>query len=267
MAPLPSRRLVLKALAVLAGLGGGCTSAPPPEPVSPRVPGRTEVIVLGTLHGAHRSSQGFSLEVIRDTVRRIRPDVVLTEIPPDRFEAALLELDALGSGVSPEKISDDWVRAFPEIWGVLVPLRRELNYELVPVSGWKPAVSADRRAYYAKHPEGPPSASYRSARAAFQSASASHDFRENPRWVNGPEYLELTTHQENALADAADSQLGMAAVRRINEAHWVNIEAAIAAHGGARILLVYGARHRWYTQPRIEALSGVTLLPVVGFLP
>lgn len=248
---------------VLAGCAGQGT---PPRTPPKRIVGRTEVVILGTMHGAHLTSQRFSLQVVHDIVERVAPDVVLVEIPPDRFEASLEELDALGEAAAKDSITDSWLRSFPELWAVVLPQRQRLGYEVVPVSGWKPRVSQDRKAYWDANPNGPASSSYREAQQRFVEARKRNRASENPCWVNGPEYLELAGAARRALAEAADSELGEAAVMRINEAHWRGIGAAIETHRRQRILLVYGARHRWYTQPRIQALEDVTLLDVRDFM-
>ena len=40
---------------------------------------------IGTIHGEHRTSQLFSVDVLRRLITAIRPDYVLTEIPPNRL--------------------------------------------------------------------------------------------------------------------------------------------------------------------------------------
>lgn len=249
--------------AILAGLAAcrGSTSTPP------RIEGRTEVVILATIHGAHLRSEGYSLAVLEGIVSRVDPDVVLVEIPPARFDKALQEVDELGEQASAETIDDPWLRAFPELYKVVLPQRDELGYEVVPVSGWTPEVSKDRKAYRAEHPQGPREPDSSATRSAFKAAAAKHRANENPRWLNGPEYLELSGRAERAKSNAADHELGQAGVEAINAAHFRLVARAIEEHRGRRILLVYGALHRWYMQPRIEAMQGVTLLDVRRFFP
>lgn len=258
-----ARRTLLCAALALAGCGGsGAAAQSPPA----RVPGRTEVAYLGTLHAPHLTSEQFSLGFIERVVRRVQPDVVLVEIPPDRFESAVSEVLELGERASKQTIRHDWVSSFPELYGAVIPLSRELGYELVPVSGWRPEVSRDRKAYFDAHPDGPDSERYREAKAAYDRAMKQHRASENPRWLNGPEYVELARRYRTAFADAADDQLGAAAVRAINAAHAEHVLRAVKQHRGARILLVFGARHRWYIEPRVLALSEVTYLDVRRFM-
>lgn len=233
----------------------------------PRAATATQVAIFGVLHRSHLKSYNFSLSYIEAVLRKIRPDVVLVEVPPDRFERGLAEVAAAPGLATPEDISDSWLRAFPEIYRVAYPQQSQLGYELVPVSGWQPRVSRDRKAYWDSNPRGPNSEQYRSAQAAFDEAKTRHRPTENPRWVNGNEYLAVSGAARRALSRAADEQLGAAAVGRINAAHFRLIDAAIRRHAGKRILLLFGARHRWYFQPRIAEMDGVELVPLGRFLP
>ena len=76
----------------------------------------TEVIVIGTIHGTHRTSTRYSTDVLRRLLIAMRPEFVLTEIAPNRFEAAMTEFRATG------KITEPRVLRFPEHVDVLFPL-------------------------------------------------------------------------------------------------------------------------------------------------
>ena len=93
---------------------------------------RNEVIVLGMIHGGHRDSDLYGLERIQEIVRRVAPDAILSEIPPDRIEQAKAEFAR--SGV----IEEPRVRVFPEYADAIFPLTRELDFfnaDLGP-GGW-----------------------------------------------------------------------------------------------------------------------------------
>ncbi|MEL7447103.1 MAG: hypothetical protein AAGK02_15050, partial [Pseudomonadota bacterium] len=51
-------------------------------------PSMTKVYVLGTIHSRHKSSELYSLGVLEAAIRKANPDVILTEIPPDRIAQA-----------------------------------------------------------------------------------------------------------------------------------------------------------------------------------
>ena len=76
-----NRRWTPSALTLLAlALGTLATSnaqtnAPAPVP--------TQVVILGTLHGSHRTSTNYSLEVLRKVIVAMKPAAILVEQPPD----------------------------------------------------------------------------------------------------------------------------------------------------------------------------------------
>ncbi len=270
MSPDPKRSLKLSlGLLVALTLSACATSSSSSSPKSfavARVAGRTELILLGALHKAHLSSRAYSLALIERVLRQVDADVVLVEIPPDRFDGALAEVDRLGAAATADAIQDPWLSAFPELYRVVLPLRHALGYEVVPVSGWRPIVSQHRQRYWRKHPQGPDTVSYRDATARFQQARRDQRASENPCWVNGPEYRRLSAAAQQALAQSADAQLGEAAVLKINAAHWSFVKQAVQKHRGKRILLIYGALHRWYLEPRLRALPAVHWLDVRHWL-
>jgi len=49
---------------------------------------KNQVIVIGTIHSQHLQSKEYSLKVFSDIIENLKPDVVLAEIPPDRFAIA-----------------------------------------------------------------------------------------------------------------------------------------------------------------------------------
>ena len=44
----------------------------------------TQVVILGTLHGSHKTSTNYSLEVLRKVIVAMKPAAILVEQPPDR---------------------------------------------------------------------------------------------------------------------------------------------------------------------------------------
>ena len=75
-------------------------------------------LMIGTIHGEHRTSTRFGLGVLRAAIERFRPDVTLVEIPLNRFAAAKREFDSTGAITKPR------VSRFPEyIDGTGCPVR------------------------------------------------------------------------------------------------------------------------------------------------
>jgi len=62
-------------------------------------------------------------------IRAIKPDYILAEIPPDRFE------DAMAGFKRDDAISEPRVMRFPEYTDVVFPLTKELGFEIIPTAG------------------------------------------------------------------------------------------------------------------------------------
>ena len=45
-----------------------------------------EVLILGTIHSGHLTDSIYNTAYLDKLIREIKPDYILAEIPPDRFE-------------------------------------------------------------------------------------------------------------------------------------------------------------------------------------
>ncbi len=52
---------------------------------------KNEVLVLGTIHSGHLTDSVYNVEYLTKLIKQIKPDIILTEIPPDRFDEAMRE--------------------------------------------------------------------------------------------------------------------------------------------------------------------------------
>ncbi len=92
---------------------------------------------MGMIHSGHLTSKRYGIPQLEAIFKAITPDVVLTEIPPDRFEAAAAEFKTTDS------IAEPRVRRFPEYVDVMFPLTKEMDFDIVPTAGWtKPMADA-----------------------------------------------------------------------------------------------------------------------------
>lgn len=89
----------------------------------------TEVIFLPTMHSRHLTSKTYSLEHLKAIVRKIKPEFVCTEIVP----ASLKSFDA---GKKDRRLS-----LFPEYTEVILPMRKELSYEVIPCSAYSKEIN------------------------------------------------------------------------------------------------------------------------------
>jgi len=227
-----------------------------------RVPDRTEVVFLPTLHGAHRGASGYSFGYLREILREIAPDVVLLEVPPGIMARVEAASDAHEAGAP---MDDPWLTRRPEIFKVLLPMRRRLHYEVVPVSGLSADARRDFRAYFEAHPLGPDVGYYRRALRAVRVMRRDDDPREEPAYALSPAYRRLSGWPRQALSTAAEEALGEAGPRRLAHAHFEKMREAIAAHPGERILVAFDAADAWYLVPRLRRLPDVTYIDARAF--
>ncbi|NOY93462.1 MAG: hypothetical protein GXP55_19945 [Deltaproteobacteria bacterium] len=258
-----SLRTVLGSTPLLVGLLlSGCGWGSSTHGSVARVPDRTEVVFLPMLHGAHRGASGYSFGYLREILREIAPDVVLVEVPPSIMARVEAASDAHESGAP---MNDPWLTRWPEIFEVLLPMRRRLHYQVVPVSGLSADARRDFRAYFEAHPLGPDVGYYRRALRAVRVMREDDDPREEPAYALSPAYRRLVGWPRQALSTAAEDELGEAGPRRLVHAHLEKMREAIAAHPGERIVVAFDAADAWYLVPRLRHLPGVHYIDALAF--
>jgi Xaa-Pro aminopeptidase len=227
---------------------------------------KTEVLMIGTIHSAHRTSKRFSLNVLRGMLRNAKPDLVLTEIAPNRLDAALREYRATGTIVEPRVVR------FPEYVDVLFPLTRELSFTIVPTAGWSKPMDAYRTAAL-KRIEADPAR--RAEWLEHSRATAKGDSltarggADDPRFVNSAAYDVIQTEALEPYDRLFNAELGPGGWTNINRAHFANIARALDAHRGEgrRVVITYGAGHRAWMLRELRKRSDVVLLDVDPFIP
>jgi len=232
---------------------------------------KTEVAVLGVIHGAHLKSK-YSVETVIGTVRRYEPDVVFVEIPPHLYIQILARVDRKGFATRRSDVDDlQWIKAFPELYRGVLPLRKEMGYQIVPVSGWTPEASADRRAFWrGKAKDAPFSDRKRihdAVREAFREIRAREGGYDDARFINSDHYADLFRLERTVWAACFDEGLGRGGEVAINRAHYGNIARALDVHRGKRVLVVYGAAHRYWFLRELRKRDDVRLFDVRAFLP
>jgi hypothetical protein len=60
-----------------------CLRAIPQTHVAPQASGRTQIVILGTLHDFHKSNTNYSSEVLRHIIVQTKPSAILVELPPE----------------------------------------------------------------------------------------------------------------------------------------------------------------------------------------
>jgi YVTN family beta-propeller protein len=229
-------------------------------------PPPTEVVVLGTIHGGHLTSELYDLDLLRETIRAVEPDAILAEIPPNRAEAALAGF--LADGV----VSEPRVARFPEYVDVVYPLQDELGFELLPCAAWNEPMARFRSARLAAIREDPARAddwaAYTAANEAADACLAEHGPDDDPYLVNDDLYDVCTELGLKAYDELFNDELGPGGWTNINQAHYRLIEAALDRYQGQgkRLLITYGAGHKLWFLRKLQEREDVVLRGVWPFL-
>lgn len=251
-------------LAFLVTVGCGTAPQRPEPPARPAGPGPNQVVVLGMIHGNHRTSDRYGLDVVRDLVRRIRPDYVLTEIPPDRLPIAQAQFRSSG------RITEPRVRAFPEYTEVIIPLARKMGFGIVGCAAWTKELAAARRAKIARWKTERPReyAEVMDARARMNRRLEQAGLRDDPRGIHTERYDRIVAEGMEPYARLWNDDLGAGGWDRINAAHYALIAAALDAHRGEgkRFLVTFGAWHKHRILRALRKRDDIVLLPARAFL-
>ncbi len=226
---------------------------------------KTEVIIIGTIHGEHRSSTRYSTDVLRRLLIAMKPEFVLTEIAPNRLDAALSEFRTTG------RITEPRVVRFPEYVDVLFPLTRTLPFTIVPTAGWSRPMDLFRTAAL-KRIEADPArraewVEYTRANAVADSIDKARG-ADDPYYINSAAYDSVQTDAHEPYNRLFNVELGPGGWDNINRAHFANIARTLDAHRGEgqRMVITYGAGHKEWFMRALRKRDDVTILPVAPFL-
>ena len=226
---------------------------------------KNEVLVIGTIHGEHLKSTRYSTSVLRQLLRAMRPDFVLTEIAPNRLDAATRQFAATGT------ITEPRVARFPEYVDVLFPLTRSMRFTIVPTAGWSRSMDRYRSAAL-KRIEADTSRreewlEYARANRVEDSLLTLHG-ADDPYFINSAAYDSIETAAHEPYNRLFNSELGPGGWDNINVAHFANIARALDAHRGEgrRFVITYGAGHKEWFMRALRQRDDITMLDVAPFL-
>ncbi len=195
-------------------------------------------------------------------MRAFRPDAVLCEIPPERLEQALAEFAATGV------VAEARVRRFPELTDAVFPLQQELGYAIVPCAAWSQEMADRRReqlsAWKTARPED--SAAVDAGFASINAFVGARGAEDDPRLIHTNAYDEAVRRGMQPYADLFGEELGEGGWEQINAAHWALLDEALAQRPGQRVLIVFGAWHKYWFRDRITEDAGLFELDLKPFL-
>lgn len=236
------------------------STAPAPE--------LNRLVVLGMIHSGHLENELYSTEVLRDVLREIEPDVVLTEIPPDRLAAAAEEYARSG------EITEPRVKRFPEYTDALFPVQRELPFTIVPCAGWTREMAEARSALLKEWRETRPAdfaemeAASAHAELAFEGAAGFLGMTsDDPRFIHTEEYDRITKGELEPYNRLFNDDLGPGGWTNINRAHYDLIEAALdeISGQGLTVCLMFGAGHKYWFLEQLRERDDLELIDSMRF--
>lgn len=246
----------------------GCSASNMQNPFAQ--PPRDEVIVLGMIHGGHRTSEIYSIDRIKELVREIKPDYILCEIPPDRFETAVNQYRTTG------EITEPRVRVFPEYESAIIPMYlNEGGFETIPCAGWTREMSDDRNEKLSRWKTERPD-EYAEMEAAETKATQlleERDLNEDPLKIDLPEYDEIVRKGLEPYNRLFNDDLGPGGWDNINHAHFALITRAIDEHHSAvgnsnpkRFLITFGAWHKYWFLDHLRNRRDIRVLSLAQAL-
>ncbi|UTW55758.1 YncE family protein [Kordiimonas sp. SCSIO 12610] len=225
---------------------------------------KNEVIMLGMIHSGHNTSDKYSLPFLTKLIKDIKPDYVFTEIPPNRLEAALDGFKATG------ELSEPRVRRFAEYIGALFPLTNEMDFEIIPTAGWNSYMAGYRRDALKRIENDPKRKAewteYEAANKWMDEAIGERG--DNPYFIHTDEYDAITKKGLEPYDRLFNDELGTGGWTTINKAHYALIEEALNKYSmeGKRILITFGAGHKYWFLEQLRKRNDIDLLPVSPFL-
>lgn len=225
-----------------------------------------DVIVMGMIHSGHRSAGPYDIAHLKDIIRRVKPDVVLTEIPPDRLQKATQQFNETG------KITESRVRVFPEYTDALFPLTKELEFQIVACAAWTTEMNDSRRATMAQlkttHAQ-----QYREMELAQRNVSTQVEntlgsYRD-PGVIHTDEYDAFVKAGMEPYDRYFNEAIGAGGWSNINAAHYAHIASALdeLQGQGKRVLITFGSWHKYYIKEQLRQRDDVRLVSLTKFLP
>ncbi len=228
---------------------------------------KNEVLVFGMIHGRHLTQPEFGIDVLTAFIREIKPDIILTEIPPDRFPTAMKEFQETDS------IQEPRVIRFPEYIDVIFPLSKEMNFEIIPTAGWTRPMADARQKKLRAISQDPNRADdwskYINAGSVSDSLIELTGKRYDPYWINTPAYDSLVEIQLSVYNELFNEELGDGGWDNINEAHFSYIAQALYQYKnqGKRVLITYGAGHKGWFLRALKKRDDIRLLELEEIVP
>jgi len=227
---------------------------------------KNEVIVLGNIHRMHLKKEEYGIEVLKKIVSEINPDIILVEIPPDRFDTAMQGFLETG------QVSEPRVLLYPEYTQVIFPLSKEMSFKIIPTSAWTQEMANERSEKLKQISRDSTRKSdwdeYQIAIQKSDSAIKAGGNRFDPYWIHKDAYDQAQEIRFAVYNRLFNDYLGDGGWENINSAHYANIAKALDKYKyqSKRILITYGAGHKGWFLRKLRERDDIELLDVQPFL-
>ena len=220
---------------------------------------KNEVIVIGTIHSQHLRSEKYSLKVFSDIIKNLNPDVVLAEIPPDRFLLANEQFQKSG------KIDEPRVLEYPEFSKVIFPLQKALGFSLKPVSAWTEEMANAREnkleEIKADKNKAKDWETYLEARQL--SGKLFENFMEefDPVKIHSDDFDRILNIELQVFSDLFNDDLGKGGWETINQAHYEKIDSELnnILNQKKRVLVIFGSGHKGWLVKKLQSRIDIVL--------
>ncbi|MEM7779849.1 MAG: hypothetical protein AAF697_05595 [Pseudomonadota bacterium] len=219
---------------------------------------KTRVHTMGVIHSNHRRSETYSLAVLEAAIRKASPDVILTEIPPDRIDRAITTFAALGV------VDEPRTQVFPEYTEVVFPLSNQFPFRLYGCAGWTREIADNRRAALERIQSDPSRADqwaeHLVARREYSRAIAGRG--DDPLFIHTDEFDQIVEKSREPYQVHFDGDLGSGGWTQINRAHNDLINAALDEVNGQGLtaLIMFGSAHKYMIKRRLDIRSDIVQL-------
>lgn len=227
---------------------------------------KTKVTLLGTLHNQHFVATEYGLDELKTIVKNIKPEVVLAEIPPDRFLIAKQEYDADG------RIIEERVSQYPEFSEVIFPLQKKLHFNLIPVSAWTQKIADTREEKLIEISKNPTRTNdwnaYLDAKEQVNELFEKAGFEFTPEWIHSDKFDEILEVELSVFNALFNDDLGAGGWENINKKHYQLINQALQSPEikGKKVLIIFGAGHKGWFKRKLRKRDDIKLISLLEAL-
>ena len=169
-------------------------------------------------------------------------------------------------------IEEPRVRVFPEYTDLMFALAEEMGFAVEGCAGWTTEMNDSRRERLRQFSTDPrfatENAEYLRRRAAVRAGDPwDRGQVEDPHIIHSELYDERIKADYAVYDEVLNDWIGPGGWTNINEAHMRWINRTVDAYRGKRVLVTFGAAHKYWILESLRRRDDVELLDIRPFLP